>query len=214
MVEEDSYVQKGTSLAKLEDTSAVEVKCNLRMEDLYWLWSQAQGVKLDANTPTRDYQIPPAPVTVSYELGGGRYTWQGVLSRFDGIGVDERTRTVPCRVLVANPRDVHIEGASQGAASPVGPPALVRGMFVTVRVHAHPKMALLEVPQRAVQPGNTVWQVEDGRLSIRRIRVADSAEDFVLVYGDQSGLRSGMKLVSSPLAVVTDGMAVRESASE
>jgi len=147
---------------------------------------------------------------VQYELGGRRYQWQGVLSRFDGIGVDERTRTVPCRVLVANPRDVQILKSGEGTSNVVGPPALVRGMFVTVSVHAKPGTALLEVPQRAVHPGNTVWQVVDGKLSIRKIRVADSTDDLVLVYSDASGLQPGMKLVSSPLTLATEGMAVRE----
>lgn len=213
MVEEDSYVLKGTSLAKLEDTSAVEVKCSLRMEDLYWLWAQG-GSQVDTATadPLRDYQIPHAPVTVSYQLGGRRYYWAGVLSRFDGIGVDERTRTVPCRVHVDKPREVRIEGSDGSAANMVGPPALVRGMFVTVNVHAQPAMTLLEVPQRAVQPGNMVWQVNDGRLTIRRIRVADATDEYVLIYSDADGLQSGMKLVSSPLASATNGMAVRERA--
>ena len=40
-VEEDSYVNKGTLLVAIEDTSAVEVKCSLRMDELYWLWCQA-----------------------------------------------------------------------------------------------------------------------------------------------------------------------------
>ncbi len=215
MVEEDSYVQMGTVLVKLEDTSAVEVRCNLKMEDLYWLWAQA-GVEAAAS-PTRDYQIPPAPVSVHYELAGRRYTWEGVLSRFDGIGVDERTRTVPCRVLVEQPRNVKIEslagdGTSQNGK--VGPPALVRGMYVTVSVHAQPQMTLLEVPQRAVQPGNTVWHIQDGRLNIRKIQVAEATDDFVLVYADASGLAAGAKLVSSPLDVATDGMTVRERVNE
>ncbi len=212
MVEEDSYVQKGTSLVKLEDTSAVEVKCSLRMEDLYWLWSQSGNQP--EPSPTRDYQLPPAPVTISYDLAGRRYLWEGVLSRFDGIGVDERTRTVPCRVLVAKPRDVRVQNLAAGQTSPVGPPALVRGMFVTVHVHAHPDASLLEIPQRAVQPGNTVWLVIDGRLAIQRIRVADTTDETVLVYAEASGLQPGMKLVSSPLALATDGMAVREHAAE
>jgi hypothetical protein len=36
----------------------------------------------------------------------------------------------------------------------------------------------------------------------------------VLVYADASGLQPGMKLVSSPLASVVDGMAVQERAPE
>jgi len=212
MVEEDSYVQTGTSLAKLEDTSAVEVKCNLRMEDLYWLWAQGHGKEQSqpVGSPTRDYQIPPAPVTVHYDLGGRRYQWRGVLSRFDGIGVDERTRTVPCRVLVSNPREVEIQQTTTATTGAVGPPALVRGMFVTVSVHAQPGTELLKIPQRAVQPGNTVWHVVNGQLAVRRIRVAASSADTVLVYAEPSGLEPGMRLVSSPLAVATEGMAVRE----
>jgi multidrug efflux pump subunit AcrA (membrane-fusion protein) len=211
MVEEDSYVQKGTSLVKLEDTSAVEVKCNLRMEDLHWLWSQSKSPdESQPASPTLDYQIPRAPVTVSYQLGGQRYSWQGVLSRFDGIGVDERTRTVPCRVLVEKPREVRTSG--DNSASTQGPPALVRGMFVTVTVHAQPGLKLLSIPQRVVQPGNTVWQVHDGKLVVRRIRVAETADDRVLIYQEDSGLEPGMKLVSSPLALATDGMPVREQA--
>ncbi|MGD9722535.1 MAG: efflux RND transporter periplasmic adaptor subunit [Pirellulales bacterium] len=213
MLEEDSYVQKGASLAKIEDTSAVEVKCNLRMEDLYWLWAQQNGKPDGDDTGlSRDYQIPHAPVTVIYELGGRQYQWDGALSRFDGIGLDERTRTVPCRALVADPRKVRVDDAEHGAASTSreGPPALVRGMYVTVRVHAQPQMTLLEVPQRALQPGNRVWQVVDGKLAIRKVRVADSGAETVLVYADDAGLQPGMKLVSSPLAVATDGMAVQE----
>jgi multidrug efflux pump subunit AcrA (membrane-fusion protein) len=210
MVQEDSYVQKGTSLAKLEDTSAVEVKCNLQMEDLYWLWSQAHAERDGAaTTPLRDYQIPRTPVTVRYELAGQRYSWQGVLSRFDGIGIDERTRTAPCRVLVSEPRKVRVEGSAEAV---VGPPALVRGMYVTVSVHAQPRMTLLEIPQRAIQPGNRVWQVHEGRLKQRQIRVADSTADVVLVYAEASGLEPGSKLVGSPLAMPADGMAVQERA--
>jgi multidrug efflux pump subunit AcrA (membrane-fusion protein) len=215
MLEEDSYVQKGDSLAKIEDTSAVEVKCNLRMEDLYWLWAQEDGQPDgDHDSVVRDYQIPQAPVTVRYDLAGRGYIWDGILSRFDGIGLDERTRTVPCRILVANPRVVRIEGSGDPVTASVGPPALVRGMYVSVTVQAQPKMALLEIPQRAVQPGNKVWQVVDGRLAIHRVRVADSDDDVVLVYAEAAGLKPGMKLVSSPLAMAVDGMPVQERTEE
>jgi hypothetical protein len=42
------------------------------------------------------------------------------------------------------------------------------------------------------------------------VRVADATEDRVLVYAEPAGLQAGMKLVSSPLAAIADGMAVRE----
>ncbi len=40
-IEEDSFVQVGTPLVLLEDTSKSEVKCKLQMQDLVWLWDQA-----------------------------------------------------------------------------------------------------------------------------------------------------------------------------
>jgi len=218
MVEEDSYVQKGASLVKLEDTNAVEVRCNLRMDQLMWLFrTQSVGDASDAASTSRhrDYQIPPAPVTVSYELAGKRYEWQGVLSRFDGIGVDERTRTVPCRALVADPRQVRlvtVKGEPTSASD--GPPALVRGMYVTVRVLAPPSVPLLEIPDLALRPGNKVWEVVDGHLAIRQVRVAHTDNDIALVHPEGSELRAGARLISSPLALAIDGMPVQERAIE
>ncbi|MBL9125427.1 MAG: hypothetical protein JNG90_17445 [Planctomycetaceae bacterium] len=215
--EEDSYVQKGASLLKLEDTSAVEVRCHLRMDQLLWLWAQETGAgpeEIAAVRQRRDYQIPRAPVVVSYELSGRHYEWDGVVSRFDGIGVDERTRTVPCRVLVAKPREVRLAGAAgEAATSAIGPPALVRGMYVTISVQTSESAKLLELPESALRPGNRVWEVVDGRLVIRDVRVAHSSSDVVLVHADSSALQPGARVISSPLAQVVDGMAVQETSA-
>lgn len=218
MVEEDTYVQKGASLVTMEDTAAVEVRCNLRMDQLMWLFrgnSAAEASEEITVSQRRDYQIPPAPVTVGFDLAGRRYEWQGVLSRFDGIGVDERTRTVPCRALVANPRKVRLVSAEgDPVATSAGPPALVRGMYVNVRVQAPPSMPLLEIPERALHPGNKVWEVVDGHLTIKRVRVAHTDNDVVLIHSDGSDLRPGARLISSPLALAEEGMSVQERALE
>ncbi|MGD9646307.1 MAG: efflux RND transporter periplasmic adaptor subunit [Pirellulales bacterium] len=217
MVEEDSYVQKGAELATLDDTSAVEVRCNLRMDQLMWLWSQRAGTASEPTVATLrgDYQVPPAPVTVVYELLGKRFEWDGVLSRFDGIGVEERTRTVPCRVLVAKPREVRVRTADgQATSSPVGPPALVRGMYVTLRVQTDSAETLLEIPEGALRPGGKVWEIVDGHLVIRQVRVAHNEDGVVLFHAAGSELAPGAKLVNSPLAVAVDGMPIRERDAE
>ena len=36
------------------------------------------------------------------------FQWQGVLSRYEGTGLDIPTRTVPCRVVVTNPSEVSV----------------------------------------------------------------------------------------------------------
>jgi multidrug efflux pump subunit AcrA (membrane-fusion protein) len=206
MVEEDSFVPIGAAMAKIEDISTVEVRCSLQMEELYWLWRQP---KPETDSPYRAtafsleppglleagedhvapksgqaaYQIPRADVTVSYELGGRRYSWQGRLDRFEGIGVDERTRTVPCRVVVPNPREVTLEDANGAVSSDAGPRALVRGMFVRLRIHAQPDASLVRIPEQAIRPGGKVFVVRD-------ITPAPDAETTAGAHASSDGARS------------------------
>jgi RND family efflux transporter MFP subunit len=213
-LEQDAYVQKGAGLVTIEDTSAAEVKCNLRMEELNWLWRQASAdfSVTSATVPGHDYQLPQTPVTVTYRLAGRDFAWNGVLARFDGIRLDEQTRTVPCRVVVPNPRDMRIVDASADAEPAIGPPALVRGMYVTVKVHAKPQTRLLQIPETAVRPGNVVWLMRDGKLDIQPVHVAQVVDRDVIIRADGSRLSAGDKVVVSPLVSAEAGMAVREQA--
>ena len=215
MVEQDSYVQKGESLLSLEDTSLVEVKCNLRMQELYWVLQQsvAGGKQSDGTEMVAGYQLPSTPVTVLYRLGGREFVWDGRLSRYDGIGLDEKTRTVPCRVVVEHPWDAHLRDAPGSRAASTGRLALVRGMYVTVILHTRPQRTFLRIPERAVQPGNFVWLVEDGKLRRQDIQVSQWLRDGALVDANQVGFRAGARLVVSPLANVQDGIAVQEKQS-
>lgn len=217
-VEAGGYVTAGTELLKLEDTAAAEIRCSLTMDDLGWIWSQrqtgSQAFQLGEN-----YQIPPTPAEVRFQLGDLEYVWQGMLSRYDGWGLDERTRTVPCRVLVSRPTDYQVRSispaqretgrlvsrSSQGA----GPPVLMRGMFVAVQLQAQSGVPLVKVPESAVRPGNLVWQVESGRLAIRPVVVARVTQNEVLLDAAASGLRPGDQVIVSPLATPREGMAVQ-----
>ncbi|MCA9118759.1 MAG: HlyD family efflux transporter periplasmic adaptor subunit [Planctomycetaceae bacterium] len=234
LVERDSFVQKGSPVFTIEDTSAVEVKCRLKMEELYWVWRQAGHDFKSLNGDSAGYSIPHIPVTVRYQLAdrkGTLYEWQGVLSRFDGIGLDEQTRTVPCRVLVDKPRDVKVINKTNGAANKAdrvpasegGLPALVRGMYVTVTFHVDQPSLLLLIPERAVQPGKAVWLVSDGQLNERRgldlielIRIQDVHGDeqaFWLVEASAAQLAAGERVVVPPFGALRDQEAVREEAS-
>lgn len=215
-VEKDSYVQKGTLLVTLESTSTVEVKCHLRMDQLYWIWSQDSETfpMADRTTPVSDYQIPETPVTVVYRLANEKYVWRGVLWRYDGIGVDQRTRTVPCRVRVDMPRDVRLR-TTDGVVKPAtGPPALVRGMYVALEIHARPKASLLQVPEIAVRPGNKVWRVRDKKLHTLDVQVVTIANQVAVLRAAPDDLRTGDKVVVSPLAETTEGMAVKEGETD
>jgi hypothetical protein len=124
--------------------------------------------------------------------------------------LDEKTRTVPCRVIVEDPRAVQCVGQAESAAATQGPPALVRGMYVSVQLHAQPAVGLVGVPERALRPGDVVWLVRDGKLAIQRVQVADTVNERVLLHAAESGVAHGDRVIVSPVAVVRDGMEVRE----
>lgn len=165
-VEADSYVQRGTPLVTIEDTSSVEVAVNVRMDQLYWILDQQQlstDSLVNAAQASR-YQLPKNEVKVVYQLSGresGRYEWSGVLARYDGAGIDPQSRTVPIRVLVDKPGEYRINGQPAHESSMSGPAGLVRGMFVEVVIQAKPSTPLLLVPKLSVKPAtgsNQIWK--------------------------------------------------------
>ena len=222
-VEKDSYAQTGAQLLVMEDTEKVEVRCNLRMEEMRWIWQQASpaaatselaSTALDAaSSPVASgyHSLPPSPVTVRYELGGRTYEWNGKLDRYDGLGLDERTRMVPCRIVVDDPRSVSVDGVP---ATTRGPRSLVRGMYVGLVIHTRPDVPLLRVPEKAIQPGNVVWRVEGGQLERVELRLAESLDEVAIVDAEASGLAVGDRLVVSPLQAAYSGLEVQEETAE
>ncbi|QDT89746.1 efflux RND transporter periplasmic adaptor subunit [Gimesia algae] len=220
-VEEDGYVKVGDPLVTIEDTSAVEVSTDLRMEELSLLWQHAaqaaQGNRTATDPSNRHdlgYQLPQLPVKVSYELGGRKFVWDGELSRFDGIGLDEKTRTVPCRIIVSDPRPSAILVNGQPTNRIVGAPPLTRGMFVVIDIPLKGNVSLLKLPEMAIRPGNLVWVVRDGKLHSETVRVVDMSGDQLLVEQGASGLKPGDRVVVSPLSTADEGMLVSEGDAE
>ncbi len=223
LVEQDGYVQKGQPLFRIEDTSRIEVQSSLRMDQLYWLWSQQAPQSDVLFEPDQAYRIPTTRATVITQIAGLpdlRFTWQGELNRFDGIGLDERTRTVPCRIVVDQPRQVSVVNrAGDAVVSPGSPPALVRGMYVTVLLHVVPQGELVLIPETALLPGKRVWSVRDGRLVqlgplvlIRRLTRATSAGHSVsywLAPLAENGLVPEEQLVFHPIGDLQQGSPVQ-----
>jgi multidrug efflux pump subunit AcrA (membrane-fusion protein) len=230
--EEDSFVQPGTPLVTLEDTSSVEVSCGLQMDELYWLWQHKDATRdplgfpafehgEEGNGASGDNQqsirattlaargMPAVPATVIYELGGQRFVWNGQLSRYEGAGLDERTRTVACRVQVRNPTEVSIRTFNDKSAMVLAPQSLLRGMYVTLEFHVQPRVSLLRVAESAVRPGDVLWVVREGKLERHVVNVARVVDGFALIPAAQSGLHAGDRVVTSPLATELSGQPVR-----
>ena len=147
LVEEDSFAQLGTNLVTIEDTKQGEIRANLKMDDLLWILGGFEQLD-DATGST----LPPLEVDVSYKFSGSRNLtihWDGVLNRFDGRGLDATTRTVPVRIVVANPE---AEGFGE-----IG--SLVRGMFVELAIGVEKQEGLVLIPRHSLTSSNEVYVV-------------------------------------------------------
>jgi hypothetical protein len=146
------------------------------------------------------------PVEVAYRFNGSEAVWKGLLFRYEGTGLDEETRTVPCRVLVEEPLQATV---STAAGKQLPQARLVSGMYVQIRIPIDPPQSLLALPQASVRPGNQVWIARDGMLRIETVNVAKVGRDQVLVEAGATSLRPGDEVITSPLAAMQEGMAVR-----
>lgn len=207
-VEVDSYVQRGTRLVIIEDTSKIEVACNVRMDRLSWL--------LDKPTISTDqlvnafqsdsYSLPPTPVDVCFQVAGREsesLIWQGVLDRFDGNGLDPQSRTVPLRIRVDKPTEfTNCDGTP---VSTPGPTTLVRGMFVNVVIKSQPSTKLMLIPKLGIKPA---FDAENSSASIVwKFSPSDSAwqetEIATKVNPDSEGYTPQEKVPGSELATDT-----------
>lgn len=214
-VEQDDFVNRGDPLVLLSDPWPMEVKCSLRVDQLYWLWMESQLTSDAAPTASgkameKIFQIPQTDVTVQFEFDGVVYEWDGVLTRYEGSGLDADTRMVPCRVRVDEPTDVDVR-ARAGMGARVAIPSLFSGMYVSIRMPIDPPVPLLSIPTAALRPGDRVWVKRDGQLQIVNVEVALAAGDRVIIRQPPEGdLAPADKVVVSPLAFVRQGMSLRE----
>ncbi len=224
-VQENDYVRIGDQIALFEDTSIAEVRCNLTTSELNWVRKNSasrlidrspQGESIDTDAkqaldPRRlAYQLPKTDVVI-YESEDRDVQWSGTLERFDGIGRDEMTKTIPCRIIVPTPI----------VDTDAGPRALVRNMYVKCRIevqtsNSNPGQELLFLDELALQPGNYVWKVVDSKLQKARLEVVDRTEK--MVEGKRKGLiicraidgsiNPGEQVVVSPLSQPTENAEV------
>lgn len=216
-VEQDSYVSKGTPLVTIEDTSAAEIRTSLRMDEVARVWGSGSASGDAAPRPARRggaYDLPDVPARVVFELGSRQFQWEGTLSRQEGGGLDARTRTLPCRVLVPDPAGVTAldrYGQPLGQLPPGSPTSLLRGMFVQVEVQVEASRKLVAVPIDAVRPSGDIWLIRNNELVIVRPPRVHATGDSVLYAAEDSGIVPGDRVVVSQLANPYEGMAIEET---
>lgn len=204
--EQDDFVQAGTRLVHLEDTSKVEARFSLRMDQLQWIWGADSNSSAAVQPPSGGYQfdLPQIPVTVSNDLNGTRFEWRATLSRYDGAGINAGTRTIPVIAVVDDRSQVRIAVPNKR----VPPPTLLRGTFVSVDIPVGEGMNLVSIPATAYRPDRTVWLYDNGTLNVQAVEVAYANEtEIVAVANDK--LRPGALVITSPLPVAENGMELR-----
>jgi len=219
-IQENDFVRVGDRIAMFEDTSIAEVRCNLTTSELNWVRKNSKGQDNhsdgDASVPEvidprlLAYQLPKTDVTI-FEADEPDVEWTGTLARFDGIGRDEVTKTIPCRIIVPTPI---VEADSV-------PRALVRNMYVKCRIEVQTSsggdgQGLMVFDELALRPGNYVWKVVDNKLAKAYLEVVDRTEKtvsgkrqgLVICRAIDDSIHAGDQVVVSPLSQPTENAEV------
>jgi RND family efflux transporter MFP subunit len=126
---------------------------------------------------------------------------EGYVVRLHG-SIDERGRMAQLFVAVEDPL---------GRLQPVGERALplLLGTHVRVEIQGRALHDVVVLPRRALRNDESVWTLDaDNRLRRREVEVAWREPGTVVV---REGLAAGDRVVSTPLAVATEGMKVELS---
>jgi multidrug efflux pump subunit AcrA (membrane-fusion protein) len=214
-IEEQSFLTAGTPFVTIEDRAAVEVRTNLTVDQMLWVWN-SHGIAGDR--AATDDRVPPIPATIEYRVGTRVFQWVAILHRVDGVGIDQSTRTYPCLFRVDQPDVVE---SVDNVEVKQGPDRLMRGMFVAVKILAEPAQTLYRVPESAIRPGNRVWISADDQLQILPVQIVSRAGDALIVEVDlgaemlrESNISADkLAIVVSPISDPRQGMRISDEDS-
>ncbi|MEM7701141.1 MAG: HlyD family efflux transporter periplasmic adaptor subunit [Pseudomonadota bacterium] len=189
-------IQPGETLGALVATGAYEVRVSLTADEA--------ALILGLLTPSSGRVA--ASVTTTY--GGKTYRWPAFVDRANAI-LDSATRNIEVYIRVPSPLrgGRPTDEADKGRAPP-----LLLGAFVNVEITGASLDSYAAVPSEAVRPGNEIWVVRDGKLTILQVRVIQRSDE--VAYISAPSLDQGGALVTSSLTAPIEGMPVRTSGAQ
>jgi len=199
-VEEGHYAQIGQKLAVIFDISAVEIVIQVPGYKIPQLGMfRRKNSKFpafaDVSEVNKLMREHGPEATVRLKAADRDLTWKGRVTRLQGQ-IDLATRTIPMVVEVKDPFKDVVPGKK---------PPLVPGMFVEVLLKGKLYKDVFKVPRAALHAGN-VYLVTDGKLEIRKVKVVRVGREYVYV---SKGLKTGDKIIISPVAVPIPGQPLR-----
>ena len=204
-VDVGQFVAAGQGVARLYADDAVEVVVPLSDAAaalLPGLWALRAG---------DDDRRMAVRVVAAY--GDASYSWNGHVDRAE-TSLDEQTRTIDVIVRVPRPFAPGAPAAGSGngdeAGETAGGPPLLVGKFVDVEIEGMTPDEYFKLRRPALRPGNEVWAVRGGSVTIVPLKVLQRLDDDVYATG---ALEAGDRLVIGGIDFATDGMVVRTQAA-
>ncbi len=141
----------------------------------------------------------PSRVIVSLETGEEAIVREGVALRPLG-SLDPLGRMARVLVSIRDPLGLSGDGFDPGRR-------VLLGSYVRLRIESGTLRDVFSIPRKALRENDRVWVRDaDGRLAIRPVNIVWRRQDDVLV---RNGFQTGDRLVTTHLASVVPGMALR-----
>ena len=186
-----SQVSPGDNLGRLVGLDSYWVVTTVPLSKLPWLsFPQADGET-------------GSEVRIRNRIAWPEGTYRiGYLHRLVGA-LEDRTRMARVFVSVPDPLSYRAESSDL--------PPLMIGAFVETRIGAEPITDVIRLVRDHVRADDTVWVMEDGKLSIRTVEIAFRDADYAYVT---DGLRDNDRVVTTNLATVVEGAPLRVKAGD
>ncbi|MEL6767255.1 MAG: HlyD family efflux transporter periplasmic adaptor subunit [Pseudomonadota bacterium] len=179
-VEAGGILTAGAVAARLAATDSFETRVTLPLTALGWV-EPGQSVRLEQ---------PGVWPEGSFR--------NGIVSRI-GAALEEGGTLAVVTVEIPDPLALLPENA--------GLPAVRLGSYLRAEIAGEALPGAVELPRRYLRPGDTTWVYgADGKLERRDLEIAWRGADVLLVT---DGLQPGDRIVTTDLAVYTDGMTLR-----
>ncbi len=198
-VDVGQFVGRGVPVARIYSVDFAEVRLPIDDMDLAYLALDARPrVAVEGEAPKK-----LAGVVLRAEYAGEEHEWTGYVVRTEGA-LDARTRMI---TLVARVDDPYALEAAAAADADAQRAPLPIGLFVQAEIEGRAVEGVVSVPPGALRRGREVLVIDaNDRLHVRDVDVLRVERERALIRG---GVAAGERIVTSPLEVATEGMAVR-----
>ncbi|ATW02473.1 HlyD family efflux transporter periplasmic adaptor subunit [Sphingorhabdus sp. YGSMI21] len=194
-----SYVQPGQALGSMVATADYEAVIPLSEQDaalIPQLFRAGSGNRIEA--------------AIYSDYGGIRYRWPAYVDRVNGV-LNPQTRTIDVYLRIPNPLRggapaAVAENDGKSATASSAPPLFV-GSFVNTEISGRALDEYAVLPLAALQAGNEVWLVRDGKLHIVTVEIYQRTDKSALI--STKGLGPDPVAVTGNLKVATEGLRVR-----